>query len=803
MPSFIPQAMQRLKSLAYATGTLLILILVFGAASTEAQTLSTVQISTYHGDGLRTGWNSRETVLTPATVRGATFKQLGNVVLDAQVDAQPLYVGSQTINGQGVHNVIYIATENNTVYAIDADSGAILLQKNFGAPLPISALPGACSDNGAIVGITATPVLDTTAQTLYVISYTYENNTAIYRLHALDLRTLADKTSPVVVTGSGTLNPTNAKYNFNASTTRLRAGLLLSQGNLYAAFTSFCDFNANITRGWVLGWNAASLAPLAQPALLNRESATANNFFLSTVWMSGYGIAADAAGSLFVVTGNGDPAGTAYQPPYGIAESVVKLSPDLKTVQSLFTPAGGNGSDYASLERADKDFGAGGVMLLPPQPGPNPNMAVAAGKYGTMYLLNSNDLGGHAEGPANAPDRVFNSYTIGICHCGASYFRGTDGVGRVVSSGSNTARVWKVNTTGNPSLSQESISAPIVNGSNRGFFTTVSSNGTAAKTQVIWAIGRKLSASSTTVNLYAFDPSTIDASGNMATLFSGAAGTWPEHGLANLVPTVANGKVYVATYKQLAIFGATGGGGGGTSDVVSFTASSTQAAGVGPLVNVIVDGRTIGSTSVGIASATYAFNTSLTPNTAHDIQIQYTNDDVINGQDRNLILNSIAVNGRTVLATSTFEVYHVPSVLGYPNNIIASNGNMYWTGTAEFSLPATQFPAMTAALRTAKTAAVLKLSKAPSIEAGPSPVLPGHAISGILVAMRKGSLTLRTRAGKLVTVDNRAAVKQYHSIIPVVGHALLVRGDYDKAGVLHATAIMRAEDSKDLWDKDN
>jgi len=110
---------------------------------------------------------------------------------------------------------------------------------------------------------------------------------------------------------------------------------------------------------------------------------------------------------------------------------------------------------------------------------------------------------------------------------------------------------------------------------------------------------------------------------------------------------------------------------------------------------------------------------------------------------------------------------------------------------------------MSAALKTAKTSAVLKSSKAPSIEAGPSPVLPGHSVYGVLVAMRKGSLTLRTRAGKLVTVDNREAVKRYHSIIPVVGHALLVRGDYDKAGVLHATAIMRAGETKALWGKDN
>ena len=146
--------------------------------------------------------------------------------------------------------------------------------------------------------------------------------------------------TPTVVTGTGTLNPSNAKYNFNPSAARSRPALLLANGNVYAAFTSFCDFNANIARGWVLGWNAASLQPLPQPALLNRQSTTANNYFLSTVWMSGYGISVDTAGSLFVVTGNGDPSGTAYNPPYGIAESVVKLSSDLTTVQSIFTPAG-------------------------------------------------------------------------------------------------------------------------------------------------------------------------------------------------------------------------------------------------------------------------------------------------------------------------------------------------------------------------------------------------------------------------------------------------------------------------------
>jgi hypothetical protein len=547
----------------------------------------------------------------------------------------------------------------------------------------------------------------------------------------------------------------------------------------------------------VLGWNAASLTPLASRALLNRDSSSANNYFLSSVWMSGYGIAADGSGSLFFSTGNSDPAGTGYNPPYAIGESVVKLSPDLTTIQSYFTPAGGNGADYASLDRSDEDFGSGGVMLLPVQPGANPNIAVAAGKYGAMYLLNSNDLGGYKQGVSPWVDRIFGSYIIGECHCGESYFQAADGVGRVVSSGGNIAIVWKINTAANPSLSQVGRSAPISNADNEGFFTTISSNGTLAKSQVIWALGRPMNASPGTVNLYAFDPSTVDGSGNMATLFTGAAGTWPAPGNANLVPTVANGKVYVGSYRQLAIFGLSSSS---TSDVVSFTAHGTQAAGVGPLVNVIVDSRTIGSTSVGTTTATYAFNTTLTANTAHDIQIQYTNDDVINGQDRNLILNSIAVDGRTTLATSSYEVYHAEA--GGQGDF-PSDGNMYWSGTAEFSLPATLFPAITAAVKSAKTSAVTRLSTAPSIQPEAAPALPGHSVYGVLIAMRKGALTLRTRDGKQVIVDNSEAVKSYRSVIPVIGGALLVRGDYDGKGVLHARSILRAKNLKSLWGKDN
>jgi hypothetical protein len=214
----------------------------------------------------------------------------------------------------------------------------------------------------------------------------------------------------------------------------------------------------------------------------------------------------------------------------------------------------------------------------------------------------------------------------------------------------------------------------------------------------------------------------------------------------------------------------------------------------------VVDGVTIGTTSVGTTSTTYSFNTTLAPNTAHDIQIQYTNDIVVNGQDRNLILSSIGVDGKTVLATSQYEIYHAQA--GGQGDLMG-NGNMYWSGTAEFSLPATFFSTMSAAVKASKVAAVSKLSKPAAIEAVADPVIPGHAVYGTLTAMRKGALTLRTRSGKLVTVDNSQAVKAFHSVIPVIGGALLVRGEYDGKGIMHANSIQHAQDLKTLWGKDN
>ena len=507
-------------------------------------------VVTYHYDNMRTGWNPSETTLTPANVGGGNFGLLGQVPLDEQVDAQPLYLGGQAITGQGTHNVVYVATENDTVYAIDADTGATLLTSNLGTPVPISALPGYCNNNSNNMGINSTPVIDRAAGLMYVMTYTYENSIPVFRLHALSLSTLTDSVPSVVVTAASTYK--NGRVaNFVAANNRQRAGLVETSGNIYAGFASWCDINANVSRGWVLGWNAATLQPLPAAKLFNQDPRSPDTFFLSSVWMSGYGIASDDNGSLFLITGNSDYSGTTYNSTYNLAESVVKLSTDLTTVQSFFTPK--NGPDgWRPLDYYDADFGAAGVLLLPPQNGKTPNMAVAAGKAGPLYLLNRDNLGG-----LTRPGATLGQYSNNGCWCGQSYFVGADGVGRIVESTGSNVLVWTVKTTPKASLQNESSSPDLNSGQDPGFFTTVSSNGTQAGTAVIWAVSRPTDTNPANVTLQAFDPANGSAS-----LFSGVAGTWPFAGSANanLVPVVADGHVFVASYGNLSVFGLGAGG---------------------------------------------------------------------------------------------------------------------------------------------------------------------------------------------------------------------------------------------------
>lgn len=643
-------------------------------------------ITTYHYDNYRTGWNQNEIVLNPTNVNMSDFGLLHSVAVDDQVDAQPLYMPGVTITAgqsQGVHNVIYVVTGNDSVYAIDAQSGTVLLSVNLGAPVPY---PLGCNNNGPNVGITSTPVIDPTSNTLYVMVYTQSSGSPQYMLHALDLGSLTDKVTPQLVSASHSLTD-GSIFEFNATYQRQRPGLLLANGNIYAGFGSFCDSAANVSRGWLLGWQTGTLTPLAANDLFDYQVSSPDDFFLSSVWMSGYAPSADDSGNILIVTGNSDYSGTTYDGVTNIQESVIKISPDLSTVVDLFTP-----SDWSSLDQGDTDFGSGGVMVLPDQPGSIPHLAVAAGKEGNMFFMNADNLGGYSSSTNN----VLGTYYIGGCWCGQSYYVDpSDSIPRVVTSGGNNVQVYQVLTSPTPSLNFVSQSSSIIGGQNPGFFTTISSNGNSDA--IIWALSHPASASSTGIRLYAFDP---DSASTLNPIYSGTVGTWPSfNGNSNLVPVVANGEVFVASYKQLQILG--------LKNFVTTTAlsSSPNPSNYGQPVTLTAQVTTTGSTtptgtvtfkngttSLGtesLNSSAVAVLTTAKLTLGSDSLTATYNGDSSNSKSQSPVLTQV-VNQATISITLTSTPN--PSALGKSVKFTAtltSNGSLP-TGTVTFSYNGSQ-----------------------------------------------------------------------------------------------------------------
>ncbi len=522
------------------------------AAATPTSTSDTpISVTTYHYNNLRTGWNRNETVLNASSFP-SMFGVLQTVALDDQVDAQPLLVPAQQIAG-GTHDVLYVVTENNSIYALDANSGAILVQRNLGAPVPT---PLGCGNNGPNVGITSTPVIDLARGEIFLIAY-INGATPSYQLHALNLTTLADAVAPVTVAATQTLTDAT-KFAFNATYQRQRPGLLEMNNIIYAGFGSFCDFSASHSRGWVLGWKAATLAPLVHAELNDSQATSPTSFFLSSVWMSGFGVAG-ANGHVFFSTGNSDcnfylspeacPSESTYDGVTNIQESVISMQPTLAQRDGVFTP-----SNVFQMDIDDADLGAAGVMLIPEQSS-SWNFAAIVSKDGRLFLLNQDDL-------STALDM---QQLADGCWCGPSYFHGSDGISRVISSAGAALQTWQIQTSPSPQLVAEATAYVQQSEQDPGFFTVVSSNGANLKSAIIWAVARPTSTAP--LMLYAF--AAAPASGTLKQLYSAPAGQWPNlGGNANIVPVVANGKVYVAAYQSLMIFGPNGSAAAGAASMV-------------------------------------------------------------------------------------------------------------------------------------------------------------------------------------------------------------------------------------------
>src|SRR6202451_4374420 len=528
---------------------LLVALLTVAPAFGQRQPSATAaNVLTYRADTLRTGWFSSETQLTVAKVNATSFGLLASVVLDGRVDAEPLYVAQQTITGRGVHTVVYVATENNSVYAIDAAKGTILWHRTFGTPVPYTYKDN--DDNVfPIMGILSTPVIDLTLGNLYFVTDTYNGKTDIFTLHAVSLASGAATIKAVTIEVSATLS-NGSEWKLNPKHHIQRPGLLEANGAIYVSFGSTGDEEPAQSRGVIVSYNATTLAQLSSN-ITNTLRDTTAPFYLSSIWQSGYAPAADSNGDVYFSTGNSNPVVASYSADFNHPNSVLHLSGDLGSLLDSFTP-----SNYFALDQQDLDLGAGATILLPDQPGSIPHFAFTSGKDGRSFLLNRDNLGGYTQ---NGSENLLQTIQSGSCWCGPGYFTGSDGNPYLVTGGSNGVVSWQLQLTPAPQLVQKTATSfGVANGLPwfGGSIPVVSSHQTLAGSAIVWVVEKPpTSADSnpgTPLTLLAFDASNLESQ-----LLSIQAGTWTHavNSTANLVPTVANGRVYIASNLQLNIFG--------------------------------------------------------------------------------------------------------------------------------------------------------------------------------------------------------------------------------------------------------
>ncbi len=334
------------------------------ATDTVTATVGALNYLTWKNDNGRTGLQPQETVLTPANVNSTHFGVSWTMTPDGAVWGQPLYMSGLSIGG-APHNALFIATSNDSVYALDANNGAVLWKTSF-LSAGVTSVSAASISYKMSVGILGTPVIDAATNTLYVVAMTSENGgtTFVHRLHALDVITGSEQPgSPVVISDTG----------FASVHQMQRPGLLLSNGKVYVAFGSFSDRPPY--HGFLIAYDANTFA---QVASFNDTPSGSDG----GIWMSSAAPSADQDGNVYISTGNGTWNGTT-----NFGDSVVKLDSMLQ-VLDYFTPY-----DQATLDSTDKDLGAGGPLLVPQQTGPFPDEVVICGKPSPVYLLNAEHLG--------------------------------------------------------------------------------------------------------------------------------------------------------------------------------------------------------------------------------------------------------------------------------------------------------------------------------------------------------------------------------------------------------------------------
>ncbi|WP_353068398.1 RICIN domain-containing protein [Tunturibacter empetritectus] len=526
--------MLRITALARHTTALLGVVSLM--LSLQPGTSIAQSVLTQHNDLSRSGANPNETILTTSNVNESSFGRLFSLSIDGFTYAQPLYDRGVSISG-GTHNVLYVATAHDSVYAFDADSGAEYWHVSLGTPVPSSVIN---TQNILVeVGIISTPVIDSSTGTLYVVAKTYESKVQIFRLHALDIDTGAEKFGGPVeiaasVSGSGQQS-SGGQVPFVASQENQRAAVTLVNGIVYLAFASHEDYSPY--HGWLLGYKASNLQ---QVQVYN----VTPNSGEGAIWMGGQGLLADSSNNLYLISANSTQTSENAAGDYG--ESFLKLVPSGTTlsVADYFKP-----NDYDRLNANDTDLGSTGAFAIP-----GTSYIAGGSKSGMLYVVDTNNMGKLN----TSSDQVVQE------------FQADNGLWGSPAFFNNTMYIWGVNeplkayqfSGGHFNTSPSSQSAYSTPGGTTSGSVSVSSNGTTAGTAIVWATAPTADPDHSTVggNMYAYDAT------NLGTLLWSTAQNSSRDSYGSyakfVAPTIADGKVYVGTdSEQVAVYGLLPGGG--------------------------------------------------------------------------------------------------------------------------------------------------------------------------------------------------------------------------------------------------
>ena len=522
-----------------------------------------VSVVTQHNNNFRTGLNNREIALTTANVNTSQFGKQFVLTVDDEVYSQPLVVANLPI-ANGLHNVVFIATVNNTIYAFDGDSGTIYWQKNFTVP---GMHPPMATDMNSPwctpytdftknIGIVGTPVIDTASGYMYFVARSTDGTNFEQHLHAISITTGADIAgSPVKIaasvpgTGDGNVG---GVVSFDPMRNNQRQGLVLVNGVIYMSFSSHCDWNPY--HGWILGYNAQTLQ---QVTVFNDTPGGENG----GIWEAGMGIAADNDGNLFVTTANGTVGdGSLYTPsgngtdennpnpnPTNLAnraESALKLTPSGGSLQinSYFTP-----DDYVYCNINDLDYGSMGTLLLP-----NSNCYLTGAKDGKIYLLNKDNMGGYTQA-SNQVQQVLSIGANAGLRCQPAYYKGSSAEVVYIWSENDHLRAFSFDHSSNTLTPYQDLNTANGPQGSSGAVISVSSNDTAGGSGIVWvsyAETGDANVGSSPGILRAFDANDIT---HELWNTEQAAGDAPGYFAKFCSPTVANGHVYLATFSNRVI----------------------------------------------------------------------------------------------------------------------------------------------------------------------------------------------------------------------------------------------------------